>query len=93
MQVAAHFGDRVEHVAALTPPSLSSIGDKLKDDSLLESIQGKANRRRPWLNVRMPKFRFSDGNEKKLAEWLIDQIASPKMQAGASPPPNQSRMN
>ena len=43
---------------ALRPPSMSAVGDKFADRSRIsEVIVGHAPERRPWLRVRMPRYR------------------------------------
>ncbi|MFO0947941.1 MAG: hypothetical protein U1D30_18810 [Planctomycetota bacterium] len=45
--------------AALVPPALTSVGDKLSLEWLVDAVQGKAPRLRPWISPRMPRFRHS----------------------------------
>ncbi len=54
----------------LTPPDLSSVGDKLLPDYLLDAIRGQAPTARPWLSVRMPRFSFADGEADSIAGYL-----------------------
>ncbi|MFG0332866.1 MAG: c-type cytochrome, partial [Maioricimonas sp. JB049] len=45
---------------ALIPPSLTAVGDKLFETALAESVvAGPSPRRRPWLQIQMPKFAHS----------------------------------
>ncbi len=77
MEVAKRYTSVIEHVSVLSPPSLNAIGDKFKDDALKQVIRGKADRRRDWLRIRMPKFRFSDQEVEQLANWFIHQDRVP----------------
>lgn len=52
---------------SVAPPSLNSIGDKLHDRVLRDSISRKEPSHRKWLAVQMPKF--------PLSAQAIDQIA------------------
>lgn len=80
MDVSKRYADVIEHVAVLTPPSLNAIGDKFQDQALASVIRGKAQPRRDWLSVRMPKFRFSDAEAKRLADWFVQQDRVPTTQ-------------
>lgn len=63
---------------ALIPPSLTAVGDRLKDEVLLEAVTGSARTRRlPWLLVRMPRFRFTPEEAENLAEHLIQMDRIP----------------
>ncbi len=65
------FPELATQAPAMTPPSLISIGDKLKDDALVESITRANAVRRPWLLVRMPKFRSDHAAANKLAQHFV----------------------
>lgn len=58
-------------LAALAPPALTGIGDKLHAASLRRAITREEPPRRPWLDVRMPKFRLSDTELDSLVDSLI----------------------
>ncbi|MEZ6150980.1 MAG: c-type cytochrome [Pirellulaceae bacterium] len=58
-------------LAALAPPSLTAIGDKLHDDALRAAITRRAPLLRPWLDVRMPRYQFSESQLNSLADSLI----------------------
>jgi len=74
--------DLVDVAAALTPPSLDGVGDKLHAAWLAQAIWRRGPRLRPWLAVRMPRFRLSEAEVQQLAEWLAAQDRLP-----APPPP------
>ncbi len=68
--------------AALAPPALDGVGDKLQSSWLAQAIARRGPRLRPWLAVRMPKFRMTDAEIEALTEWLAAQDRLP-----APPPP------
>ncbi|MBL8808649.1 MAG: c-type cytochrome [Planctomycetaceae bacterium] len=63
---------------ALIPPSLTAVGDRLKDEVLLEAVTGATKTRRlPWLHVRMPRFRFTPEEAESLTQHLIQMDRIP----------------
>ncbi len=62
---------------AMKPPSLNSVGDKLKDDALVKAIRRQGQPRRPWLGVRMPRFRMSDKDLSAITSHLIAEDRVP----------------
>jgi mono/diheme cytochrome c family protein/glucose/arabinose dehydrogenase len=58
-------------MAALTPPSLNSVGDKLHDSALQSAIRRQGAVRRPWLLVRMPRFSLADEELSALTRDLV----------------------
>lgn len=56
--------------AALVPPSLSSVGDKLEGDWLAKAVGGEAPRLRPWLSPRMPRFRHKQKERAALVDFF-----------------------
>lgn len=67
----------------LTPPDLSSVGAKLKEDYLARAIAGDAPRARPWLRVQMPRFNFEPGEAKVIADYFlqmdrVDRVSEPE---------------
>lgn len=72
----------------LRPPSLSAAGDKLLDPVLLAALRGEAPVRRPWLEVRMPRFRHLPEEERALLEFLKshDRLPEPPENPGGLPP-------
>lgn len=71
---------------ALAPPSLDGVGDKLHSSWLAVAISRRGPSLRPWLAVRMPKFRLTDDDVETLTEWLVVQDRLP-----AFPPPELDR--
>ena len=59
-QLVKKHPEYTDLVGAMKPPMLNSIGDKLHDRVLQKSISRKGAAFRPWLHVRMPKFRLSN---------------------------------
>jgi mono/diheme cytochrome c family protein/glucose/arabinose dehydrogenase len=62
---------------AMVPPSLTAVGDKLLDSSLLKAIHGEQAVRKPWLKVRMPKFKHSKDEANAIVAYLIGQDRIP----------------
>lgn len=76
--VAATHPETASRLAALSPPSITGIGDKLTDRGLEDAILRKSPPLRPWLDVRMPTFQFSNEQLSALTSYLIghDRIPS-----------------
>ncbi|QDV22777.1 hypothetical protein [Aureliella helgolandensis] len=87
-QVASQFPDLASRLAALNPPSLTGIGDKLHAKALASVIDGKSTPLRPWLDIRMPKFALSDVELSRMVEDFIEQdripANAPGVMAGGS---------
>jgi mono/diheme cytochrome c family protein/glucose/arabinose dehydrogenase len=93
-----HNEELAGQVPALSPPALDTVGDKLTDRALADSIRGQATSLRPWLAVRMPRFRLSDDEVRALAEYFIatDRIPSggeSEPAAVAAPGPHEAEMS
>ena len=55
----------------MIPPSLTAVGDKLRDDALNSAISGRQDSvRLPWLRVRMPRFDHSQADTDALRKYL-----------------------
>ncbi len=72
---------------ALSPPSLSGIGDKLHDEALEQAILLKRPALRPWLSIRMPRFDLSSDEMRAVESFFIDHdripdVPSPKSLQG-----------
>jgi len=62
----------------LIPPTLTAVGDKLNDDYLRKAVAGEqADRRLPWLLVRMPKFKHSEADRAALVHYLVSSDRIP----------------
>ena len=60
------------------PPSLTAVGDRMKDEYLQKAVAGEQSERRlPWLLVRMPKFTHSDVDRQTLTQHLISMDRIP----------------
>ncbi len=75
-----------EILPALEPPALFGIGDKLQDRALAEALAAPDPPRRPWLMVRMPKFRFSPGQIDGLVEHFVAVDRIPPRAAASDRP-------
>lgn len=64
-------------LAALAPPALNSVGDKLHDAALAAAIGATSKRLRPWLEVRMPRFSLSEEESRALVEMFVDEDRLP----------------
>ena len=76
-------------LAALSPPSLTGVGDKLHEKTIAEILAGTAKQRRPWLAVQMPKFRLTEHESQSVIEEVVahDRIpalpnVAPKLPSG-----------
>ena len=65
-------------LAALAPPSLNAIGDKLHERALIAAIARQSPPLRPWLKVRMPRYDFTDEQLSAIADAFVahDRIPS-----------------
>ena len=77
-QVIVRHANLVPQIASMKPPSLDSIGDKLLDSPLRNSISRKEPVLRRWLSVRMPKFPLSDKQVEKIADHFVAQDRVPE---------------
>ena len=69
--------DLADVAAALAPPSLNSVGDKLHNAAIEKTIRRDDDGHRPWLRVRMPKFNLSDSEVASLVKYLVDRDRIP----------------
>lgn len=65
----------------LVAPNLTAIGDKLLDEALQQSIAGEQTVRKPWLKVRMPKFKHSDSDRSAIASYFVTHDRIPERNA------------
>ncbi|MCA9229251.1 MAG: c-type cytochrome [Planctomycetales bacterium] len=78
IQVIAGVDHSLERdMAYIKPPALDSVGDKLHDQVLLDSITLRRPIRRNWLLVRMPKYRFEKGEAEAIAGHLVKEDRIP----------------
>lgn len=79
--VAEVYPTTAARLAALSPPSITGIGDKLTDQGLEDAILRKSPPLRPWLDVRMPKYEFSKEQLSALTQHLIGHDRIPDFDA------------
>lgn len=71
VSLAAAHPDLAPLVPALTPPSLIAVGDKLHDPVLLAQIKRMEEPLREYLQVRMPRFRFTQAELEALLAHFV----------------------
>lgn len=72
----------------LIPPTLTAMGDKLRDAALAEGVSGEQPKpRMPWLKVRMPRFRHTPEDKATLVAHLKTADRIPEAAPGATPIP------
>lgn len=94
--IVAAVPELAPRLSALAPPSLTAIGDKLYEPALRASITRTSPPLRPWLDVRMPRFTFSESQLELLTQSLIahDRIpASDDSVEADEVPPNAPQLN
>lgn len=76
-------------LAALSPPALTGVGDKLHDEALAVAITLKQPPLRPWLMVRMPRFDLSQDEMRAIIDYFISADRMPELPetSQTSPPP------
>ncbi len=84
--IARHFPQLLEEMpelaprlAAMVPPSLSSVGDKLNDAAILAAVGRDEPVRREWLDIRMPKFRLDEGQKQLLVDYFVSRDRIPDL--------------
>jgi mono/diheme cytochrome c family protein len=82
--VGKRYPDLAPQLPALTPPALNSVGDKLTDSALVESIARRGEPHRPYLRVRMPRFPLGDDDLQALVRHFIDTDRVPSRDANPS---------
>lgn len=83
--VAEAHGELATLVPAMTPPALNSVGDKLLDLALVDSITRKGRPHRPYLLVQMPKFELSKAQLAALTAYFVATDRIPDRGAGFQP--------
>ena len=76
--VAKAHPELASKLAALSPPALSGIGDKLFKAALKDAVSRRGPTMRPWLEVAMPKYKFSDAELDSIADFLIGHDRLPE---------------
>ena len=62
---------------SLSPPHLTAVGDRLRDEALPKALAGEQPRRLGWLAVRMPRFQHTDVELRQLTRHLIGHDRMP----------------
>lgn len=78
-KITAVHADLLPLQAAMLPPSLNGVGDKLPDESLEAAITLKRDPLRPWLLVRMPKFELSADEMTAVKRYFIEHDRIPDL--------------
>lgn len=69
--VVASFGMRdPKRQSSMVPPTLDSVGAKLKPEWLASAVAGEAPRLRPWLEPRMPRYPFTQDDKRALVHFF-----------------------
>ncbi|MFQ5675468.1 MAG: c-type cytochrome, partial [bacterium] len=63
-------GRAQDEALSFSPPDLVGEGRKVQPDWLFEFLKNPTTQIRPWLNVRMPTFQFSDDEVNTLIEYF-----------------------
>jgi len=73
------FGENQAVAAAFAPPNLNTEGAKTQPDWLYGFLRDPSEPLRPWLNVRMPTFDFTDAELNTLTAYFaaLDEAAYP----------------
>ncbi|MCA9227882.1 MAG: c-type cytochrome, partial [Planctomycetales bacterium] len=77
-------GELESWLPAMTPPSLNSVGDKLRDEALIAAVRREKNHR-PYLLARMPRFPL---NKTQLAQLVDYFVAEDRIPDTGDLPPN-----
>lgn len=67
-----------------TAPALFGVGDKLHDVALAAAIATKHEPLRPWLSIRMPKFKLADDEMQALVRHFVEADRIPDRPASQS---------
>ncbi len=89
--VSKRYPDLAPQIPALTPPALNSVGDKLTDAALNESIARRGQPHRPYLRVRMPRFPLGEDDLQALVHHLIDTDRVPPQETNPTSTVNAER--
>lgn len=77
---------------AMTPPPLTSVGDKLHDAALKDAVARKSPVHRPWLLVRMPRFNLSDEQLDLIVRQFVDVDRIPPFEIETADAPSDSAL-
>lgn len=69
--IAGLHADLAAQIPSMTPPPLNSVGDKLHDNALRGAISRQGTNHRPYLLVRMPRFRLEETELQTLLNHFV----------------------
>ena len=84
--VASQYPDLAAQVPGMTPPTLTSVGDKLTDAALAQAIARSGPAHRPYLHARMPQFPLSADALQTLLRYFVAVDRVPDRFPAALPP-------
>lgn len=70
-EIASLHADLAAQIPSMTPPPLNSVGDKLHDNALRAAISRQGTNHRPYLLIRMPRFKLDEKELQTLLEYFI----------------------
>ncbi|MFC1757960.1 c-type cytochrome [Planctomycetota bacterium] len=82
-QAVAKKTDLQQHISAMTPPSLNSVGDKLTDSAIGKAIKRDGSVHRPWKRVQMPQFNLDDAQFAAIVKTLVVEDRVPPVTSGS----------
>lgn len=77
LELAAEDSAFREILPAAVPPSLNGIGDKYETKQIEKVIDRTTKDRRPWLKIRMPKYRMTPDELKQVSQRLVSEDRLP----------------
>ena len=80
-QAASKLPDLQQHLSAMSPPSLNSVGDKLTDEAIANAIKREGGSRRPWKHVQMPRFNLNQSEISAIVKTLVKEDRVPPVPA------------
>lgn len=78
VQLVSVESDLAALLPALQPPSLTGVGDKLHEPALRAAIEQSEPSRRPWLEIRMPKYALDAAERDQLIAHFIARDRIPE---------------
>ncbi len=76
-QLANNSPELAPRLAAIVPPSLNSVGDKLNEEALAKAINRTEPMRRTWLDVQMPKVKLTEKETEAIVAGLVSRDRIP----------------
>jgi mono/diheme cytochrome c family protein len=78
IDLSENFPELSSRLAAMNPPSLGGVGDKLHRSAVNKALGTDPERLRDWLDIRMPKFRLSQPQIEMLSDYFISHDRLPE---------------